>query len=165
VAFHHLQARSSRQRSTFQCSGAQRAHTASLSERVSAKLGEQELRLEVAAYRRNETTVRVPNRVGMTAGFGRAATMSCRRTASGCQVWFRSADSKRPTQVAVRSGRSRGSSAKAAISLCGGWVICPKCVPDEQPARGRLVRPSVLAPATVARSHLPATYRQRRWSA
>src|SRR5215204_4352151 len=60
----------------FECSGAPRANTASLSERVSAKLGEQELRLEVAAHRRNETTVRVPHRVGMTAGFGRAATMS-----------------------------------------------------------------------------------------
>ena len=49
----------------------------------------------------------------------------CRRTASGCQVWFRSADSeRRPTQVAVRSwvsadaksrfqsGRTCGSSAE-----------------------------------------------------
>ena len=100
-----------------------RANTASLSGHGSAKLGEQELYLQIA-HRRTETTVRsgaewhegrvrpcrhdvlVVDRIGLSGG-----------------VLLSGFGQETDTDSGQQSGGTSGSSAKASISLCGGWAI------------------------------------------
>jgi hypothetical protein len=119
-----------------------RANTASLSGHGSAKLGEQELHLQIA-HRRTETTVRsgaewhegrvrpcrhevlVGDRIGLSGGVLLSGFGEETDTGSGQQL------GKRGCRIEVQSGGTSGSSAKASISLCGGWAICHKVAAND----------------------------------